>query len=255
MTQQTVAGVSDIPEIIIDAKGVYHRDLNAIVREKASVGNAKLHLVNVNGQRYIATDLPGKVEIEIDGTPGNDLGAFMDGPRIIVNGNVQDGCGNTMNSGEIVVRGRAGDILGMSMRGGAIYVRENAGYRCAIHMKEYHDRKPLLVIGGTAQDFFAEYMAGGIAILLGLTGIPHQGRFIGTGMHGGVIYIRGNVEPYQLGKEVGASAPDAADMAVIESAVRSYAAHFNVDADEILRTPFVKLTPVSSRPYGKLYTY
>lgn len=255
MTENCGTGVLDSPETIIDAQGIYHRDLNAIIREKAAQGAGKLHLVNVHGQRYIATDLPGEVEIEIDGTPGNDLGAFMDGPRIVVNGNVQDGCGNTMNSGEIVVRGRSGDILGMSMRGGAIFVRENAGYRCAIHMKEYHDRKPLLVIGGTAQDFFAEYMAGGIAILLGLTGIPHQARFIGTGMHGGVVYIRGTVEPYQLGKEVGSSEPDAEDMVIIEAAVRSYAKHFDADADDIMRTPFVKLTPVSSRPYGKLYTY
>ena len=40
----------------------------------------------------------------------------MDGPRIVVHGNAQDGCGNTMNGGEIVVHGRAGDITALSAR-------------------------------------------------------------------------------------------------------------------------------------------
>jgi len=241
--------------VVLDATGIYYRDLNATLREKLAGGETKFQLNNICGQRYIATDLPGNIDISIDGTPGQDLGAFMDGPHIVVNGNVQDGCGNTMNSGEIVVHGRAGDILGMSMRGGAIYVRDNAGYRCAIHMKEYQDRKPLLVIGGTAQDFFGEYMAGGIAILLGLTGIPHQARFIGTGMHGGVIFVRGSVEPYQLGKEVGVLEPTAEDLATIRKAVESYCTHFNGNPEEILNAKFMKLAPVSSRPYGKMYTY
>lgn len=242
-------------EDIIDARGIYYRDLNALLRDKVAAGVTQIRLTNICGQRYIATDLPGRIEISIEGTPGNDLGAFLDGPEITVDGNVQDGCGNTMNRGEIVVHGRAGDILGMSMRGGSMFVRDNVGYRCAIHMKEYQDMKPLLVIGGTAQDFFGEYMAGGVAILLGLTGIQHQARFIGTGMHGGVIYIRGTVEPYQLGLEVGTSEPDEHDMAVIRDAVERYAAHFEVDPEEILATPFIKLTPVSRRPYGNLYTY
>ena len=73
---------------------------------------------NVVGQRYIATDLDRPVELEIHGTPGNDLAAFMNGQTVVVHGNAQDGVGNTMNAGEVVVHGHAGDILGMSMRGG-----------------------------------------------------------------------------------------------------------------------------------------
>ena len=243
------------PLTTIDTTGIYYRELNASLRSLVSDGISNLRLTNVCGQRYIATDLPGAIQIEISGTPGNDLGAFMDGPHIVVQGNVQEGCGNTMNSGEIIVEGRAGDILGMSMRGGAIYVRDNCGYRGAIHMKEYGDKKPLLVIGGTSQDFFGEYMAGGIAILLGLTGTPHNARYIGTGMHGGVIYVRGTVEPYQLGLEVGIKELNADDMAVIENAVANYAKYFNADVKQIMDAPFIKLVPVSSRPYGRLYTY
>ena len=64
-------------------------------------------------------------------------------------------------------------------------------------MKEYQNKKPVVVIGGTAQDFLGEYMAGGILILLGLNlrkKKHHKTKFVGTGMHGGVIYLRGNIE-------------------------------------------------------------
>jgi glutamate synthase domain-containing protein 3 len=242
----------------IDAYGISHRELNAKLREAVCNGTQKIELKNVYGQRYIGTDLNKPVEIEIFGVPGNDLGAFMDGPRIIVRGNAQDGCGNTMNNGEIIIHGHAGDIIGLSARGGKIFIRDDVGYRAGIHMKEYQDKKPVLVIGGTAQDFFGEYMAGGIVILLGLNlkeGEHHKAKFIGTGMHGGVIYLRGTVDDYQLGKEVGVAELDEKDYQTLQEIVGEFASHFGYNAEEILKQKFSKLFPRWLRPYGKLYAY
>jgi len=242
----------------IDASGVYYRELNARLREAALNGAHRIELRNVYGQRYIGTDLDRPVEIEIFGTPGNDLGAFMNGPRIIVHGNAQDGCGNTMNEGEIIVHGHAGDIIGLSARGGKIFVREDVGYRAGIHMKEYGDKKPVVVIGGTAQDFLGEYMAGGVLIVLGLNlnkGELHRANFIGTGMHGGVIYIRGNIKEYQLGKEVGVAPLEEKDYEVLQKLVGEFAAHFGYETGEILKHDFIKLFPRWLRPYGRLYAY
>jgi len=244
--------------VIIDAKGIFYRELNAKLRKVVSNGTQKIELRNLYGQRYIGTDLDKPVEIEIFGTPGNDLGAFMDGPRIIVHGNAQDGCGNTMNNGEIIIHGHAGDILGLSARGGKIFVREDVGYRAGIHMKEYQDKKPMVVIGGTAQDFLGEYMAGGVLILLGLNlkaGESHKANFIGTGMHGGIIYMRGDVQEFQLGREVGAAELDENDHVVLKKLVGEFASHFGYDAEEILKHKFIKLFPLYLRPYGRLYAY
>ena len=242
----------------IDASGVYYRELNAKLREIVRNGTQRIELQNVYGQRYIGTDLDRPVEIDIFGTPGNDLGAFMNGPRITVHGNAQDGCGNTMNSGEIIIHGHAGDVLGLSARGGKIFVRNDVGYRAGIHMKEYQDKKPVVVIGGTAQDFFGEYMAGGILILLGLNlneSEYHKAKFIGTGMHGGVIYLRGNVSEYQLGREVGVAPLDEKDYQVLQEFVAEFATHFGYETGEILEHEFIKLFPRWLRPYGRLYTY
>ncbi len=242
----------------IDAAGVYYRELNARLKDAVAKGADRVELRNIYGQRYIGTGLSKPVDIEIFGTPGNDLGAFMDGPRITVHGNAQDGCGNTMNAGEIIVHGHAGDILGLSARGGNIFVREDVGYRAGIHMKEYKDKKPIVVIGGTSQDFLGEYMAGGVLILLGLTlgeGENHKARFIGTGMHGGVIYMTDTINDSQLGKEVGLVELDTTDYSVLEKAVDEFAAHFGYDSKEILKRNFTKLYPRWLRPYGRLYAY
>ena len=244
--------------INIDASGVYYKELNARLRESVANGTVKIELHNVYGQRYIGTDLNKPVEIEIFGTPGNDLGAFMNGPRIIVHGNAQDGCGNTMNEGEIFVHGHAGDIVGLSARGGKIFIREDVGYRAGIHMKEYKGKKPVIVIGGTAQDFFGEYMAGGVLILLGMNfgeGKSHRAKYIGTGMHGGVIYVHGNISDYQLGKEVGVADLDEKDHDTLRKYVVEFAAKFDYDADSILNHKFIKLFPRFLRPYGRLYAY
>ncbi len=252
-----MSSVREIEKTIkIDATGIYYRDLNARLRELVQNGAQKIELRNVCGQRYIGTSLNHPVEIDIYGTPGNDLGAFMDGPKITVHGNAQDGCGNTMNSGEITVHGHAGDIIGLSARGGMIFVRDSVGYRAGIHMKEYQDKRPVIVIGGTAQDFLGEYMAGGVLVLLGLKGDgKHQARFIGTGMHGGVIYLRGNVEKYQVGREVGIEPLNEADRQVLGQLVDEFAARFGYNGEQILGGEFVKLFPLYLRPYGRVYAH
>jgi glutamate synthase domain-containing protein 3 len=246
------------PILEIDAGDVQYRELNTRLRNAVVSGTHKIVIRNVHGQRYIGTNLGKPVDVEVYGTPGNDLGAFMDGPRITVHGNAEDGCGNTMNSGEIIVHGSAGDILGMSARGGKIFVRDDVGYRAGIHMKESKGKKPVVVIGGTAQDFLAEYMAGGTLILLGLMlkeDQPHAAGFVGTGMHGGVIYLGGTIEDHQLGKEVGRAELDEREMLELRGYVSEFADRFGYNADDILSRKFTKLFPLHLRPHGRLYAY
>jgi len=253
-------GATEIVEI--DVADIPTRELNDHLRDLMNAGTKKVILKNICGQRYIGTRLysPERkiMEIEIFGTPGNDLGAFLYGHKIRVHGNAQDGVGNTMDAGEIVVEGRAGDVLGFSMRGGKIFVRDSVGYRTALHMKEYEDKQPVVVIGGTSQDFLGEYMAGGIVILLGLGDRKHKGNYLGTGMHGGVIYLRGTVDKTQVGSQVEISQLDDIDMKILETYVSEFIERFpdlGLKKEQILKDEFVRLTPQSKRPYSKLYAY
>ena len=101
---------------------------------------------------------------------------FMSGPTIIVHGNADHAPGNTMDKGKIIIHGSAGDAVAHSMRGGRVYVRDNIGYRGGIHMKQYTDKRPILVVGGAARAFLGEYMAGGLLIVLGLNRHPSYCR-------------------------------------------------------------------------------
>lgn len=242
----------------IDARGIYYRDLNRMVKEAAAAGERDFVLDNVNGQRYIGSGIDAEINIEVNGVPGNDLAAFMNGPRIRVAANAQDGIGNTMNAGNVVVDGMAGDVLGYGMRGGKIFIRGDVGYRVGIHMKEYRKQVPVLIAGGCADAFFGEYMAGGILVLLGLdrpAGKPVAGDYLGTGMHGGVIYLRGEVDPYRIGREVSAFALEESDEKVLRPLLKEYCECFGLNLEEIQKDPFVKLKAVSNRPYGRLYCY
>lgn len=243
----------------IDARGIHYRELNRLIREVVADGEREIWLINVQGQRYLADGITSNgLRIDIWGVPGQDLAAFMNGPIVIVHGNAQDGVGNTMGSGKVVVHGMAGDVLGYGMRGGKLHILGDVGYRVGIHMKSYRELKPLIIVGGRAGDFFGEYMAGGVLILLGRgprDGRPLVGDYLGTGMHGGEIFIRGEVDPDQLGAEVGVVPLGEEDRLCLEEYLREYAEDFSLDVRELLEGEFTKLIPVSHRPYGNLYAY
>jgi len=241
----------------IDAQGVYYRDLNAQIRNAVATGVDKIELINVNGQYFIGDGINKPVTITISGVPGNDLAAFMNGATVIVKENAQDNIGNTMNSGKVIVHGHAGDVLGYGMRGGRIHILKDVGYRVGIHMKSYQDNKPVLIAGGNAGDFFGEYMAGGVLILLGMySDDPDKakhGYLFGTGMHGGVIFVRGAVDETRLAKEVGVFDLDADDRNALEGYIKEYCKDFDLDPGQILAEQFFKVLPRSKRPYGNMY--
>ncbi|MDY6794014.1 MAG: hypothetical protein SWK76_01840 [Actinomycetota bacterium] len=245
-------------KVKINARQLHYRELNNMIKGAASEGLEAIEVDNVYGQRYIGSGIRYPVNIDVHGVPGNDLGAFMDGPNITVDRNAQDGVGNTMNNGSIVVHGRVGDIVAMGMRGGKIFIRGGVGYRAAIHMKEYRQHRPVLVIGGETQDFLGEYMAGGVVIVLGLdrsAEAEYRMRHIGAGMHGGLIYIRGDVKDYQLGSGVVVEKAEEDDLEAVRPHVSEYVDYFGGSLKEIMKSGFVKLSAESHRPFGGLYAY
>lgn len=235
----------------LDAKNMPAKELCARIRESTDTALAVEH---VNGQRYIAAGL-GKKELTLTGTPGNALGAYLNGTRITVLGNAQDATGDTMNDGAIFVHGSSGDATGYAMRGGKIYVRGNAGYRAGIHMKAYREKQPVLIIGGEAGSFLGEYQAGGIIIVLGLTDGPRPivSNFPCTGMHGGKLYIRSDCKKLLLPKQVIARPASRKDMNEVRDYLHTFCQLFGGNCDALLRQPFTVITPNSSNPYKQLY--
>ncbi len=247
---------------------IVYKALNEQIHRLIESGNKHIRLLNVVGQRFIAAALTGKdVRIEIHGTPGNDLGIFMDGPTLEVHGNVEDQAGNTMNDGKIIIHGSARDVAGLSARGGSIYVRGDGGYRVGVHMKQYQAKRPVMVFGGFVRDFFGEYMSGGLLVALGLD-IKADGSFtvpegvlvarssLATGIHGGKIFLArpaSSIPQEILGKGAKVVNIEADDMADLEPVLEEFCKLFHVDAGKILAMPFCKVIPVSKRPFASNY--
>ncbi|NDV19152.1 hypothetical protein GO013_06935 [Pseudodesulfovibrio sp. JC047] len=244
-------------KVTLTAGRTYYKEFNEKIRQLINEGVTDFTLKECNGQRYIATALEGDLTFDVYGVPGQDLGAFMRGPKIRIHNNAQDGVGNTMDNGRVIIEGIAGDVIGYAMRGGEIFIKGDVGYRVGIHMKAYLDQQPKIVVGGKAGDFLGEYMAGGIILLLGMfsdkSDAPVAGRSLGTGMHGGVIYVRGTVHENQLGPGLNAQPVNSEDLNIIQDLVTDYANELKLDSTEIMSENFVKIRPFSHRPYGNLY--
>lgn len=238
--------------MVIDSKNLDFQELNRRIKTCESLD---ITVSGCLGQRFLAAGLKDK-NITIEGTPGNALGAYLHGANLTVIGNAQDATGDTMNDGSIVVYGSTGDTCGYAMRGGSIYIRGNAGYRAGIHMKAYHDKFPVMVIGGKAGSFLGEYQAGGVIIVLGLGSAENENivsNFCGTGMHGGTIYIRAKTLNAKFPPQVRVREAEKEDLAKINSYIDKFCMLFSVPRNTIDDRPFWVLTPNTDNPYKQLY--
>lgn len=211
-----------------------------------------IELHDVFAQRYLGCAMPEGKRLEIFGTPGNDMASYMDGGQIEVFGNAQDQVGNTMNAGNIVIHGRCGDAAGYAMRGGQIYIRDDCGWRVGIHMKQYENKTPTIVIGGDAGSFLGEYMAGGIIVLMG-----RAGEYLATGMHGGIIYLKKEYLETGVPEGLVLEELDEQDERTLAELLEKYDGYFAEELGSSVANTvgsFSKLVPASSRPYASMYT-
>ena len=233
----------------ISASGVDFQELGALLEQASD----QVLLHDCLGQRFIGAGMK-KREIRITGIPGNALGAYLNGGTLEVMGNAQDAVGDTMNAGAIIIHGNVGDTAGYAMRGGKILVEGSAGYRAGVHMKEYEDKVPVMVIGGRTGSFLSEYQAGGVVLVLGLgqTG-PIVGNFPCTGMHGGRVFLRSDCRDILFPAQVTVRPAEQEDMASIRPYLEDFCHCFGKDLDEILDAPFTLVTPDSCNPYRQMY--
>jgi glutamate synthase domain-containing protein 3 len=179
--------LQDAKEAITDAKPI---SLDYKIRNtNRSIGT---QVSGEIGYQRGAEGLPaGTVELKLEGSAGQSLGAFLaPGVRLILTGEANDYVGKVMSGGEIIIKPRPGSnfeahknsILGNTVMygatGGNLFANGRAGERFCVRNS-----------GGTAVvegvgDHGCEYMTGGTVVVLGPTG-----KNFGAGMTGGVAYI------------------------------------------------------------------
>ncbi len=141
----------------------------------------KVDVYGQAGQRLGAMGSP-YTAIEMHGPASDDVGWLNAGSKIIVHGDATNGVANAMAQGRIYIAGNIG-ARGMTM------TKHNPRF----------DPPELWVLGG-AGDSFAEFMAGGTAVICGLGQGSRSGSILGyrpcVGMVGGRIFFRGTQKEF-----------------------------------------------------------
>jgi NADPH-dependent glutamate synthase beta subunit-like oxidoreductase/glutamate synthase domain-containing protein 3/Pyruvate/2-oxoacid:ferredoxin oxidoreductase delta subunit len=166
-----------------------HRRIEIIAQGQHGIGGrlwragketVAVRVLGTSGQRVGAMGFPNTL-IDVIGPASDDVGWLNAGARITVRGNATNGVGNAMAQGKIFVAGNIG-ARGMTM------TKQNPRF----------DPPELWVLGGVG-DSFAEFMAGGVAVVCGY-GTQQTDNVLGyrpcVGMVGGKIFFRGPHQGY-----------------------------------------------------------
>jgi len=187
----------------IDGKRVSSKTLEEQIQKAVKDGAQELTIV-ADGQHGIGGRIwPqfGKVQITIEGTSGQRVGSMgMDNTRIVVKGSTSDDTG-WLNCGVVItVLGDVANGAHNAAAQGKLYVQGGGGARCDTMTKKnprFPDLESWYFRG--VGDSFAEFKAGGIAVVCGVESRDPE-NILGyrpcVGMVGGTIYFRGPIKEY-----------------------------------------------------------
>ncbi len=192
-----------IIEGVVNGERVSSRQLEELIQDGVKKGARRMK-INADGQHGIGGriwPLDEKIEIVINGPSGQRTGSMgMFGTEIIVNGNSSDDTGWINCGANITV---LGDVTNGAHNAGAqgkLYVQGGGGARCDTMTKLNPRFDPLQSwYFRDVGDSFAEFKAGGIAVVCGIDP-RNTDNILGyrpcVGMVGGTIYFRGPVKGY-----------------------------------------------------------
>jgi NADPH-dependent glutamate synthase beta subunit-like oxidoreductase/glutamate synthase domain-containing protein 3/NAD-dependent dihydropyrimidine dehydrogenase PreA subunit len=185
----------------VNGKRVSSKELEEQLQKAVKEGAREL-TVKANGQHGIGGRIfprGEKVLVSIEGTAGQRIGSMgMDGTEVVVKGSTSDDTG-WLNCGAIItVLGDVANGAHNAAAQGKLYVQGGGGARCDTMTKKnprFPDLESWYFRG--VGDSFAEFKAGGIAVVCGVDPRDPEnvlGYRPGVGMVGGTIYFRGPIK-------------------------------------------------------------
>jgi len=153
----------------------------------------------IGGRLWVSKEEP--ISINITGSPGQRIGSKgFPGTTIEVHGSISDDVGWLNAGAEITVHGNASNGVCNAMAQGKVFIAGNIGSR-GMTMTKTNPRfdPPELWVLGSVGDYFAEFMAGGTAVVCGHEAQSPE-NVLGyrpcVGMVGGRIFVRGPIDGY-----------------------------------------------------------
>ncbi|MDR2401471.1 MAG: glutamate synthase large subunit [Deferribacteraceae bacterium] len=201
------------------------------------------------------------VVIDFTGCAGQSFGAFLaPGITLRLSGEANDFVGKGISGGKIIIRtpedatyvssenSIVGNIIAYGGTSGKIFINGRAGERFAIR------NSGVTIVAEGVGDHGCEYMTGGVALVLGLTGVN-----FGAGMTGGFAYVldeygdfdlRCNMNTIDLENIAAGSEDEAIILSLLKEHYENTAsakAKTLLDAWQIYRDRFVKVFPIEYR--------
>ena len=187
----------------VNGERVSSRIMEEQIQQAVQNGARQLH-ITANGQHGIGGRIWPRgeaVRITVEGPIGQRLGSMgMFGTEIIVKGSVSDDVGWLNCGAKITVLGDVTNGAFNAAAQGILYVQGSGGARCDT-MTKHNPRfdPPQSWYFRDVGDSFAEFKAGGIAVVCGINP-RNQKSILGyrpcVGMVGGTIYFRGPLQNY-----------------------------------------------------------
>ncbi len=188
---------------IVKNKRVPSRILEEQIQQAVQDGARELHVI-ADGQHGIGGRIWPRseaVKVTVDGPAGQRLGSMgMPGTEIILNGSASDDVGWINCGAKITVLGDVTNGAFNAAAQGTLYVQGSGGARCDT-MTKHNPRfePPQSWYFRNVGDSFAEFKAGGIAVVCGVHPRNPE-NVLGyrpcVGMVGGTIYFRGPIRSY-----------------------------------------------------------
>ena len=187
----------------IDNKRVPSRILEEQIQEAVREGARELHII-AEGQHGIGGRIWPKgetVKIMVEGSAGQRLGSMgMEGTEIVVKGSTSDDAGWINCGAKITILGDVTNGAHNAAAQGILYVQGSGGARCDTMTKRNpRFEPPQSWYFRNVGDSFAEFKAGGIAVVCGVDPRDPE-NVLGyrpcVGMVGGTIYFRGKIKGY-----------------------------------------------------------
>lgn len=155
-----------ISKNIIDCSGLSSDQINYEIKNLLFNEVKNIILKNTDKKRNLLKGLKGDIKIEIIGNVDSYFADELDGPKVIVNGDVGDYSVCNMLNGKITVFGSCGNDFAGDVKSGEFYILENCSFNSFSNLSEGCK----VVIGGTPGNIFACGNKGGIIIILNLKG-------------------------------------------------------------------------------------
>ena len=213
---------------IVDGKRVSSKDLEDQIQRLVSSGKHQLKIIS-DGQHGIGGRIwpsPEKTTIVVEGPVGQRLaGMGMMGTEIIVHDSCSDDVGWLNCGAKVTVLGDVANGAHNAGAQGILYVQGSGGARCDTMTKFNPRFEPLQSwYFRDVGDSFAEFKAGGIAVVCGVEP-RHPDNILGyrpcVGMVGGTIYFRGPTTGYST-KDVRITALDDTDWEWLRNNIKPY---------------------------------